>query len=454
MGTHVASLAAGNGFSNNPPRYIGMAPEATLVVVRATRDDQGLIEDADILLATQFVFTVAEQLGMPAVVNLSLGGDFGAHDGTSMIERELSKLVGSDYPGRSIVVAAGNSGMLYNLSKTGYPGPFGIHTTVQVPSYGSARMPVLIGGSLTPAVNSQVYFWIATRPGDNVSVGLETRDSNWIAPVGIGHYAEVAKDGITGIIENGITESDKPNTVDHSGAFVSLDGPFEGDTVVALTFEGHGTASIWLQPAGGVDPSANGFGALMPGAQREGTITVPASAPALIAVGATLDRNSWTDVNGNLENVTAGLTRYKIEGEVVPFSAAGPNAIDGLKPDLVAPGVYIVGAMSKITDPRTIVGEDSMFFGGDACSKTPKSCLVVDDYHALSFGTSMASPVVAGAVALLLEKSSKLTQTDVLRVLQSGAKKPLHFVFDLHASGCGWFGRRGSNLGARRSCLG
>ena len=107
-GTHVASLAAGNGLSSKVPTYIGMAPEATFVVARVAQAN-GDIDDADVLRAVKFVFDRAADLGMPAVVNLSLGSDFGAHDGSSALEGELSGMVGPDFPGRAIVVAAGNS---------------------------------------------------------------------------------------------------------------------------------------------------------------------------------------------------------------------------------------------------------------------------------------------------------------------------------------------------------
>jgi hypothetical protein len=95
-GTHVASLAAGNGASSTPPRYVGVAPEATLVVARVTRRG-GAIFDSDVLRAVRFVFERAAELGMPAVVNLSLGGDTGGHDGTTGIERGLSSLVGPEW---------------------------------------------------------------------------------------------------------------------------------------------------------------------------------------------------------------------------------------------------------------------------------------------------------------------------------------------------------------------
>jgi subtilisin family serine protease len=453
-GTHVASLAVGNGLGSSEKKYIGIAPEATLVVVRATRDDQGFIDDADIVLATKFVFEVAQQLNLPAVVNLSLGGDFGAHDGTSPVERELSALVGEDHPGRSIVVAGGNSGSLNDPMDTGYPGPFGIHATVQVPPYGSARVPILIGASGIPNLDSQIYLWVATRPGDNLSVGLETRDSDWIEPQGLGDSAEVKHDGMTGIIDNGITESDRPRTVDHLGAFVAIEGKFESDTVLSLILEGHGTASIWVEPFGGIEPSNNSFGVNLPAAQREGTITVPATAPNLIAVGATLDRSTWTDVDGEAQKVVPGLVRYGVEGEILPFSAAGPNAIDGIKPDLVAPGGYVVGAMSRLADPRTFTGKYGMFDFGDACSTSSNSCLVVDDNHALSFGTSMASPIVTGAVALLLQKSPELSQREILRLLQSGAKNVYGLYSTYSQMGAGALDIEGALLALENRALG
>src|SRR5205814_12527 len=51
-------------------------------------------------------------------------------------------------------------------------------------------------------------------------------------------------------------------------------------------------------------------------------------------------------------------------------------------------------------------------------------CLVVDAEHALLSGTSMSTPQVAGAVALLFERDARLTQPEILRLLQSGARRP------------------------------
>jgi subtilisin family serine protease len=103
-GTHVASIAAGNGLGSTPPIYAGAAPDASLIVVRATRDNADDIAEADMLLGVRFVFEQAQALvpPLPAVVNLSLGTDFGPHDGTHELEQGLVSLVGSSFRGAQL----------------------------------------------------------------------------------------------------------------------------------------------------------------------------------------------------------------------------------------------------------------------------------------------------------------------------------------------------------------
>ncbi len=441
-GTHVASLAAGNGLSTNPVRYRGMAPEATLVVVRATRDDGGAVYDADMLLAVRFVFEMAERLGAPAVVNLSLGGDFGAHDGTSDLERALTGSVGDEYPGRAIVVAAGNSAGVYGGLPI--PEPVGIHTVVQVLPGAATRVPIWVGASPVPLTENRVFAWIATRPGDRIDVGLDWGSREWIAPIRPGDVADGERDGLSATIYNGITESDHPEGIAYIGAAVLLVGPFDKDTTVPIRLQGQGTASIWIQADGSIASEAGGKGAWMSGAQREGTITVPASAPALIAVGATLNRAQWTDVE-EVHQVGALATDVNGRiGSVMPFSSAGPNALDHMKPDILAPGAYVAGALSGLADPRSDEANLGMFDGAMGCYRASAACLVMDGFHALAVGTSMASPIVAGAVAQMLEMDPELTQLQVRRLLQVGAQRVRGFVstpaqvgpgvLDLHAT--------------------
>src|SRR6202044_677359 len=90
-GTHVTSIAAGNG--GLPPRatpYVGVAPEAQIVFARVTTDSTNSIDNASLVLGVQFLFDRADFMQQPIAVNLSLGSDFGPHDGTMSWEQVLA----------------------------------------------------------------------------------------------------------------------------------------------------------------------------------------------------------------------------------------------------------------------------------------------------------------------------------------------------------------------------
>jgi len=425
-GTHVASLAAGNGLASATPRYIGVAPEATYVVARVAQNNGG-IQDADVLKAVKFVFDRAHDMGMPAVVNLSLGSDFGAHDGSSALEMGLSSMVGPAFPGRAIVVAAGNSAGLYDGLTSPYPGPFGIHTEVHVPRESVSRVPLLTPARSGKTVNGTAFVWLAFREGDEVAIGVERQGKTLLEPVPVGHGSEAEPGDYRVGVLNG-TDSDSKDdsgvSPGRSNAIVYIDGSWPADSDFALHLEGHGSAQLWLQSLGDLDPSL-ALGALFPRGEKEGTVNVPASAPALIAVGATLNRTTWTDVAGNpVEMPDLGSLENAPLDSIAYFSAAGPNALGTVKPDIVAPGVNLAGAMARSADPRTT---DNELFASLGRCPDKTECFVVDEKHAITSGTSMASPIVAGAIALLFELDPGLTQDAARAILQAGAR-PLEGV--------------------------
>ncbi len=120
-GTHVMDIAAGNGreealFGGKPssPRpaetsHPGIAPNATIVFVQLMNDPNGFLGNSRQLLeAVEYVFEKADQLDMPAVVNLSIATSGGPHDGSTLVEQGFESLL-AEKPGRAIVVSAGNS---------------------------------------------------------------------------------------------------------------------------------------------------------------------------------------------------------------------------------------------------------------------------------------------------------------------------------------------------------
>jgi subtilisin family serine protease len=110
-GTHVAGIVAGDGSAagNGKPAFtfVGVAPEAEIVLVANQVTTEAMGDSATTLDAIRYIFDVAETLGRPAVINLSQGDNLGPHDGTSLLERGIDNLLGG--PGRAMVKSAGNA---------------------------------------------------------------------------------------------------------------------------------------------------------------------------------------------------------------------------------------------------------------------------------------------------------------------------------------------------------
>lgn len=415
-GTHVTSIAAGNGgpMASETPKYVGVAPGATLIVAAPSAPGRGF-QDPDLLNAARFIFDRAAELGMPAVINMSVGGDFGPHDGTSPLEKGLAALVGDDKPGRAIVVAAGNSGA---LSQVDGEGPLGVHTEVHVAPSATVRVPIR-----TPRAESgQGYVWITFQPGDEVSVGLEGPDgSTWIGLTPPGEEAGYAGDDekLTAAVINRLANGKSPMTAETNSAVIAWDGAWE-EGELAVVLEGRGDAQLWLVGLGDVSTNT-GVGIQFARGIKQGTITVPASHPSLLAVGCTVNRVRWRPLGSPDALEIADLAGEKpLEDSACYFSSAGPTPSGYPKPDISAPGGFVAAAMGRDVDPRTSPG--GMFDAPGCPDSSP--CFVVDDYHAITAGSSMSAPQVAGAVALLFERNPNLTQAQVTEILQAGARLP------------------------------
>jgi MYXO-CTERM domain-containing protein len=287
---------------------------------------------------------------------------------------------------------------------------------------------------LTPVEGSArtrgtIYAWIAAKPGDDLRVGVDTGQGRNLPVLERGAEATYVasdfgdSDDLEVSILNGIDDTEIGRAPE--SAVVIISGEWRAGRVFALQLEGNASARVWLASDGDLDPSVS-VGAVLPRARKAGTICVPGTHPELISVGATLNRTSWVDAAGNEPDESAhGALDDAPEDTTAYFSSAGPTNVGVLKPDIVAPGAFVIGAMSKEADPRS--NDFSNFSSGGTCKDPEDECYVVNDDYAVSSGTSMSSPIVAGAVALLLERDPTLTQAKIRDLLQAGAR-PLEGV--------------------------
>lgn len=403
-GTHLASLAAGRD-----PEYPGIAPRADIVIVAASTPEGG-VTDSRILIGTKFVFDRADEANQPAVVNVSLGSSFGAHDGTSSLERGLAEL--ADGPGRAIVVASGNSGDLLDFENANYPGPFGIHTEISVPSGSVVSVPLLHPSSDRETTFGSLFVWISAYEEDALSLGFRSSPDHGSVFVGPGESGGLTSsdwgdtDDYDVVLVNGADELDAE--VQPGSMVFALAGSWKTGRTFEMLLRGRGTARIWASGPRG------DFSTLLPRARRQGTVAIPGTGPELITVGATINRSAWVDWEGAL----VGASTHEVG--LASFSAVGPNQRGDLKPELVAPGSGMIGAMASAADPRQPFGQVSQFASAGMCPDESE-CFVIDDHHGLAMGTSMSAPIVAGALALLFQRQPELTMENAKRLLMAGA---------------------------------
>jgi serine protease AprX len=193
-------------------------------------------------------------------------------------------------------------------------------------------------------------------------------------------------------------------------------------SVGAMVTESYETDPLTLAAKAAVDAgivvvtAAGNLGKRADGKPLYGSITAPGNAPWVLTVGASSTEGTpqrWDDV-------------------IAPYSSRGPTAIDYLaKPDLVAPGTGIV----SISDPTS-----DFYRTKAAYLLTGTRDPGYKPYLSLS-GTSMASPVVAGTVALMIQANPKLTPNLVKAILQYTAQK---YNYDTMTQGAGFLNSLGA----------
>jgi photosystem II stability/assembly factor-like uncharacterized protein len=415
-GTHVASIAVGDD-QTSP----GIAPSASLIVVKATREPDSLdFWSIDLLNAMAFVDEKCTQLRRPCVINLSLGSLYGSHDGRSLEEQAIDALSGPGIPGRVFVIAAGNA----SDNRAARFRHFRARALAGIPR--EHRLIVPAYDHPSPGQGNDFFLISLWGQGeDRLTISLTAPDGSTRVTAPPGSLRDVPTPYGDVFISNlGAVNS----TNGDSEVLILVDdasgvSPASGDWTITIEGTEIGSTGVydgWLldnSQVGDVqpylpEPADNGFLVGKPGTAFH-AITV--GSYGLHAPGMRF-RTSWKDISG-----TTRIDPTARSGEISDFSSPGPTRDGRTKPELTAPGEWVLGGVSQ--DALPAKSPHSIYrltpFG------RPDSLLVsVRAQRAFGFqeGTSFSAPAVTGLAARILGIDPTLDAIQVRNILLAAAQ--------------------------------
>lgn len=404
-GSNVTGIAAGNGNSvpDSIADYSGYAPEASIAVVAIDFNSMNFTERvAD---GVDFLYRLADSLRMPCVINANLGTYTGSHDGLDFQARRIKSLI-EGKEARAMVCATGNSGSwpAYHLRyKLNQDTSF---TWFKYISSNSVFFEMWTDSSKA----AQLSF----RYGLDKDQSFEKRAYSTSTPV-ISQLGQVVTDTL---INNGIRHGIVQvwRSIDNGRVRFQLYAPIIDSSQYHFRFElnGTGSADIWSSSAFGWSDIDAGpipdpqlypeFVKYQPPDIQQSMVSSWACLPEVITVGNIINTSGYIDYSGNLQS-------YPLpEGSIAESSSRGPNRLNQQKPDLVAPGerTFAAGRLADLNVQRNV---SSLHYA-----------LAPGGYHNRNGGTSMASPAVAGSIALLLERCPKLDHDRIASYVKRSLK--------------------------------
>ncbi|TXG96349.1 MAG: peptidase S8 and S53 subtilisin kexin sedolisin [Nevskiaceae bacterium] len=388
--THVASIAAGNR---------GVCPKAEIAAVlisvpvlkdtlaerRATFSDS-----TRIVHAVEHLLEIARKKQKPISINISLGTNGGAHDGSSGVSRWLDALL-SD-PGRAVTVAAGNAGQEKGATAEDIGFITGrVHSSGQIASRGlSVDLEwTVVGNGIEDLSENELEIWYSAQDRLTVMLKAPGAGSDWIT-VRPREFVQNRRMP-SGTIVSIYNELYHPTNGSNYAAIYlapnlqpgSIRGIEAGVWRVRLVGDEirNGRFNCWIERDDPVEIRSVGAVRLF-------------RFPSFFSEASNVDSHSISSLAcGHRVISVANLddARQRINMS----SSQGPTRDDRSKPDIAAPGTDIVAAKGFTEDDKVWIGKT---------------------------GTSMASPYVAGVVGLMLSANKDLTSAQCSGILQRTAR--------------------------------
>jgi subtilisin family serine protease len=385
-GTHVASIAAGRR---------GLCPNAVLagVLVALPQEDddrrKSFYDSTRLVHAVEYLVDLADELGLPVSINISLGTNGHAHDLSPAVNRWIDSAL--SVSGRAVCVAAGNAGQ----EAPAFDGDLGyvmgrIHTEGRIPASGlSADLEwMVVGNTRVDVSENELEIWYASQDRFAVSV-LPPGAEDWIGPVEPRQFLEnePLRDGSFVSVYNELYHpANGANSIS-----IYLSPRFDPQTVIGVA------SGRWLVRLHGREVRDGRFHGWVErdDPQRLGRLGEKElwSFPSFFSERSNVDRSSVSSL-ACAERVISVANLDEAQERVHVTSSQGPTRDGRGKPEIAAPGTDISAARG--------------FSDGDLWVSMT--------------GTSMASPFVTGVVGLMLAIQPKLTAAQIAGILQRTAR--------------------------------
>ncbi len=388
-GTHVASIAAGNR---------GVCPKARIAAVLIdipqpadTRERRRFTfsDSSRIVHAVEYLLDVAKAHKLPLSINISLGTNGGAHDGSSGVSRWLDALLST--PGRAISVAAGNAGQEKPAAEDDLGWITGrIHTSGRILSRGlDVDLEwTVIGDGIEDISENELEIWYGAQDRFIAMVKPPSSDQ-WIE-VRPRQFVENRRlpSGTTLSVYNELYHP--ANGANYISVYLSPN--LQPDNIRGIE------AGVWKVRLRGEEIRDGRFNGWV---ERDDPSEIGGDGrrrlfrfPSFFSAASNIDSHSINTLACGhrviaVANVDSKLQRINVT------SSQGPTRDARCKPDIGAPGTGIVAANG---------------FG-------PRG----EPWIAMT-GTSMASPYVAGVVGLMLAANPDLTSAQCAGILQRTAR--------------------------------